>query len=1261
MLPRMPAREDDDTQAPGASMRAGPCRAIRRLGAGGMGTVFLAEMVEDRPYAAAGTLVALKVLHRAASEENADLARFRREAAIGQAARGDAIVRTHEWGEGLESGEARPWLVMELVEGRSVREVLQEMGRLPEPLVRHLGARTARGLAQLHAAGIIHRDVKPANVVITPEHAVKLTDFGIARRLADFNDLTEAGHFVGTLRYAAPEQLRGLPISNASDLYGLGVMLFEAATGAVPFDRTAADDGLAPGSAIPRAAERHPDISALLDEVIADLLAPLPAQRPASASLVAEILESGERHAWWRERETLASERAVRRRPRVATDRDVAMVGREAPLAGLVAAVRDVAAGRGGACVVHGEAGLGKTRLLAEVVLACERENLDVDVLAASHAPGDAAARLDGVQAAIVNHFGASRLRAGLARVVRSRTALVPAWAAMLADDPAELATPGGDALTADAIEDLVSETVRNLAAERPVVVLVEDLHFAGPLAQRLLRRLWRDAARAPVLVIATSRHEPAGELREALEASGGSLMPLTRLTGTDVQRIIELLLGSETIAAGLAPSLVERSDGNPFFVLSLLDQMRERRVLEKSLDGSWRLRGKPTDLAVPGSLAGILRARLDALDDDHRQILDAGAVLGFEFDAAVLARVLERPALSILQALAQVQRRSGVVTGHGALFRFDHHMLQEVAVAAMPAALRQELHRRIALVLEEDAARDGASVSGDLAVRLATHWLRAQESARARPHLLPAVSALESRLDADGVARLGQLVRDVTGGENPFEGSARHGDADDRLRGIRWQLHLGQAAYLRGELDSAARSARLCLASAGSPVPEDAARRAGALLRPAMRQAAHLALPAILTRALSPARQRLHREAARAAGLLALVHASTGDAEGYVLASLTAQNLAEKGGRDSAVALGSLGATAASLRMRPLSRRYFARGRAAATGRDRDTVDVVLFEAAAAFSAGDLAGCQRLVSEAFDRATAASYRLGRERACLWRGTIAATLGRFEDAEREYDMARGEDVVLATGAHGSMSVLGVASALLSQLRIEDAAVALDEAAAQVAGSPLMRAVWSGLSARLAGLQGDDVTARRHAVTAVDLVAGHEMVVLAGMDAPLQDSTRVLLDALERARAAGSHDADAIAHDARRALACQERWARLHPVRWPRALLHRARLGRLDGDEGRRVIARLEQARAVASDRGLPLDEALALLELARLEATSASPDGKAGDACAGRTLAEGALRALAGLQAPEVMGACHAALAAMRALDADDPDSTLVR
>ncbi len=91
-------------------------------------------------------------------------------------------------------------------------------------------------------------------------------------------------------------------------------------------------------------------------------------------------------------------------------------------------------------------------------------------------------------------------------------------------------------------------------------------------------------------------------------------------------------------------------------------------------------------------------------------------------------------------------------------------------------------------------------------------------------------------------------------------------------------------------------------------------------------------------------------------------------------------------------------------IRMRPLSRRSFARGRVAATGRDRDTVDVVLFDAAAAFSARDLAGCQRLVSEGFDRATSASYRLGRERACLWRGTITASLGRFDGAKRECDM-----------------------------------------------------------------------------------------------------------------------------------------------------------------------------------------------------------------------------------------------------------------
>src|SRR5690606_5639043 len=129
-----------------------------------------------------------------------------------------------------------PYLVLEFVEGRTFGRLIRELGRVPEALLRELALQVADALAAVHAAGIVHRDLKPSNILITPDHTVKVMDLGIAALLDDGERLTATGMFVGTLDYAAPEQLSGAPLTPVSDLYALGVVLHEAASGQRFFD-----------------------------------------------------------------------------------------------------------------------------------------------------------------------------------------------------------------------------------------------------------------------------------------------------------------------------------------------------------------------------------------------------------------------------------------------------------------------------------------------------------------------------------------------------------------------------------------------------------------------------------------------------------------------------------------------------------------------------------------------------------------------------------------------------------------------------------------------------------------------------------------------------------------------------------------------------------------------------------------------------------------------------------------------------------------
>jgi serine/threonine protein kinase len=231
------------------ALLGGRYRLERRIAGGGMATVWLGEDLD------LGRPVAVKVLSDVLATDPAYRARFRREATVAARLAHPNLVRLYDFGDG-----ERPYLVMEYVEGPSLAEVIDSGEPLAaEPLARQLlGA-----LDHIHGAGVVHRDVKPGNVLIDRRGAGRLTDFGIAQP-EDATRITDTGNVIGTLRYMAPEVARGGPATERSDLYSAGVVLAEAAS----------DNG-----------------SPRLRESIDRLRAPQPHDRPASAAAALAILD----------------------------------------------------------------------------------------------------------------------------------------------------------------------------------------------------------------------------------------------------------------------------------------------------------------------------------------------------------------------------------------------------------------------------------------------------------------------------------------------------------------------------------------------------------------------------------------------------------------------------------------------------------------------------------------------------------------------------------------------------------------------------------------------------------------------------------------------------------------------------------------------------------------------------------------------------------------------------------------------------------
>lgn len=200
-------------------------RLTRPLGVGASANVFAAEDVKLR------RRVAVKVLHPALAGEEAFLRRFRAEARAVASLRHPNILRVYDWGE--DGGS--PYLVMELLEGGSLRALLDRGARLSTAQAAAVGADAARALDYAHRQGLVHRDVKPANLIFDDEGRVSVADFGLARALAEATWTEPAGAVVGTARYAAPELVRGEHLDSKADVYSLALVLVEAVTGAVPF------------------------------------------------------------------------------------------------------------------------------------------------------------------------------------------------------------------------------------------------------------------------------------------------------------------------------------------------------------------------------------------------------------------------------------------------------------------------------------------------------------------------------------------------------------------------------------------------------------------------------------------------------------------------------------------------------------------------------------------------------------------------------------------------------------------------------------------------------------------------------------------------------------------------------------------------------------------------------------------------------------------------------------------------------------------
>ncbi len=282
-----PSAQVDGGEALPPALREGAIFATRYrvegvLGRGGMGVVLKVQDLQlDEE-------VALKIVRADLASDPAFLERLKQEIRLARRITHRHVLRTHDFGE----SDGIPFVTMEYLKGITLRSLLDGRGRLPLPLVLRIARQVVEGLEAAHAVGVVHRDIKPTNVLFDVRGDAKIMDFGLAAPVATMI-AGEAEALIGSPRYMSPEQIRGEQVDARTDLYALGIMLFELCSGAPPYDSPRINDLLAMHleAPVPALREWNPEVSRELSALVSRLLAKRKEERPQSAAEVVEILK----------------------------------------------------------------------------------------------------------------------------------------------------------------------------------------------------------------------------------------------------------------------------------------------------------------------------------------------------------------------------------------------------------------------------------------------------------------------------------------------------------------------------------------------------------------------------------------------------------------------------------------------------------------------------------------------------------------------------------------------------------------------------------------------------------------------------------------------------------------------------------------------------------------------------------------------------------------------------------------------------------
>lgn len=729
-----------------SSFGEGRYSVIKKLGEGGKGIVY--KCMDNN----LNRVVAIKLI-KGELLDNESYSRLIREAKTTAMLSHPNIVSIYD----MSRDGQKFYMVVEYVDGVSLEKYIanQRGGVSPKELIR-ISISIAEALDYAHKHGVLHRDVKPENIMISSDGTVKLMDFGLARSF-DSPRLTHAGMIVGTPAYLSPEGAIGKEADARSDLYSLGCVMYQMATGSPPF--TSRDslkliyshihDVPTPPSKV------NQEIPQSIDTVIMKLLRKNPDERFQDATKLIETLrdigdtenvekQKGHDLETKRDQGIEVSSSFIGRRDRY-------IVGRDTECDALRKHIDLAKMGDGSAAVIVGEAGSGKTRLAEEA--------RDYAVMR-----GMKTVTVRGRQSRqqTPHYYFSEMLREYL---YMAPPQLVYKICGNYADVAVKMTpelgsklgpineVPSSDALVSKTrFYDGAAEIMRNISRETPLLLVFEDVQYADESTMSILETLLEYIHGMQLMILLTLTPSDFGSSLEVAERiySNRSLdiIQLNNFDRDETATFICNFLSEkrENLTEEFSDFIYTKTNGNPLYVEEVLKLLIEKKLIFKTPSGSWE-RKPISEIGVPNSLRGLIKERLAVLDDFSLQVLETASIIGAEFDVEILTELLaqdEGRVLDVLENMIKLRIIAERKIGPGE-FRlyFTNPQVYSYFYDNISLLRKKRMHLKIAGIMEKKYGEDEENFGS-----LAHYYLEGGDIAKALKYTLKMGKRWESSFE---------------------------------------------------------------------------------------------------------------------------------------------------------------------------------------------------------------------------------------------------------------------------------------------------------------------------------------------------------------------------------------------------------------------------------------------------------------------------------------------------------------------------------